>query len=65
MKILSTCSCRSKMGSQHAMSCKKRGLITIRLNNLRNLTANQLTELCKDVDIEPQLPPTMGQIFNN
>ena len=53
------------MDTQHAMSCKKRGLITIRLNDLRNLAANQLTELCKDVDIEPQLPPTMGQIFNN
>ena len=65
MKILSICSCGSKMDSQDAMSSKKRGLITVRLNDLRNLTANQLTELCKDVDIEPQLPPTIGQIFNN
>ena len=49
--IPSTCSCGSKMDIQHAMSCKKGGFITIRHNDLRDLTANLLTELCKDVDI--------------
>ena len=39
-KIPITCSCEFKMDSQHAMSCKKRGLITIRHNDLRNLNAN-------------------------
>ena len=39
------------MDIQHAMSCKKGGFITIRHNDLRDLTANLLTELCKDVDI--------------
>ena len=24
-----------------------------------------MTEVCKDIDIEPQLPPVMGQTFNN
>ena len=52
-----TCSCESKIDIQHAMSCKKGGFITIRHNDLRDLTANLLTEVCKDSDIEPQLLP--------
>ena len=53
------------MDIQHAMSCKKGGFITIRHNDLRDLTANLLTEVCKDVDIEPQLLPVMGETFEN
>ena len=49
--IPSICSCGSNVDIQHAMSCKKGGFITIRHNDLRDLTANLLTELCKDVDI--------------
>ena len=45
------------MEIQHAMSCKKEGFITIRHNDLRDLTANLLTEVCKDSDVEPQLLP--------
>ena len=57
----STCSCRSKMDIQHSiMGCKKGGFITIRHNDLGDLTANLLTEVCKDADIEPQhLPVTV------
>ena len=46
------------MDIQHAMSCKKGRFITIRHNDL-------LTEVCKDVDIEPQLLPVMGETFEN
>ena len=60
-----TCSCESKIDIQHAMSCKNGGFITIRHNDLRDLNANLLTEVCKDVDIEPQLVLVTGQIFEN
>ena len=50
MKIQSTCSCRSKVDIQYAMSCKKGWFIMIRHNDL---TVNLLTEVCKDVNIEP------------
>ena len=53
--IPSKCSYRSKMDIQRAMSCKRGGLIAIRHNDLRDLTGNLLTEVCKDVDIEPQI----------
>ena len=63
--IPSTCSCGSKMDIQHAMSCKKGGFVTIRHNNVRDLTANLLNEVCNDVNIEPQLLPVTGERFNN
>ena len=47
------------------MSCKKGGFITIRHNDLRDLNANLLTEVCKDVDIEPHLLPVTGETFDN
>ena len=60
-----TCSCESKIDIQHAMSCKNGGFITIRHNDLRDLNANLLTEVCKDVDIEPHLLPVTGETFDN
>ena len=59
--IPSPCSCGSKIDIQNPMSCKKGVFITIRHNDLRDATANILTEICKDVDIEPQLLPVTGE----
>ena len=59
--IPSTCSCGSKMDIQHAKSCKKGRFITGTHNNLRDLSAKLLTELCKDVDIKPQILPVTGE----
>ena len=50
IKIQSTCSCRSKVDIQYAMSSKKGWFMMIRHNDL---TVNLLTEVCKDVNIEP------------
>ena len=53
------------MDVQHAMSCKKGGFVTLRHNDMRELTANLLVEVCKDVDIKPQLLPETGETFQN
>ena len=37
------------------MSCKKGGFVSIRHNDLRDLTAKMLSEVCKDTEIEPKL----------
>ena len=37
------------------MSCKQAGFILTRYNDLRDLTANLLTNICNDVEIEPRL----------
>ena len=43
------------------MSCKKCGFVSIRHNDLRDLTAIILSEVCKDTEIEPKLLPLSGE----
>ena len=52
-----------KFGFQHALSCKKDGFVTIRLNQVRNIAATLLNEICNDVQIEPQLQSLSGEHF--
>ena len=56
-----TCPCGSKFDIQHCMSCKKGGFVSIRHNDLRDLTANMVSEVCKDTEIEPRLTPLSGE----
>ena len=44
---------------QHALSSPKGRLVITRHNELRNLTAEILGEVCKNVGIEPLLTPLM------
>ena len=52
-----SCPYGSKFDIQHSMSCKKGGFIyiLIRHNDLRDLTANMMSEVCKDTEVEPKL----------
>ena len=56
-----TCPCGSRFSVQHCMSCKKGIFVSIRHNDLRDLTANMLSEVCKDVEIEPKLTRLTGK----
>ena len=60
-----TCACDSKFDLQRYMSCKKGGFINIRHNNVGDLTARILTEVCKDVEIEPSLLPLTGEVMKH
>ena len=53
-----SCPCGSKFDIQHSMSYKKFGFICIRHNDLRDQTANMMSEVCKDTEIEPKLTPS-------
>ena len=55
-----TCSCGAKLDYQYCMSCKKGGFITIRHNDVRDLTANILKGVLNDVEVELQLLPVTG-----
>ena len=55
------CECGSSFTVDHAMSCKKGGFISLRHNHLRNITANLLSECCKDTSLEPMLQPLTGE----
>ena len=56
-----TCPCGSRCDTQHSMICKKGGFVTIRHNDLRDLTAKILSEVCYDTEIEPKLVPLRGE----
>jgi len=45
------CECGAAFTIDHALFCKKRGFISLRHNEVRNLTANLLNEVCKDVSV--------------
>ena len=57
----SMCTCGSKFSVEHALSCAKGGFPSIRHNEIRNLTATLLTEVCHDVCIEPGLQPVSNE----
>ena len=56
-KLLTTCPCGSKFDIQHSMSSIKGGFVTIRHNELRDLTAKVLLEVCYDTEIKQALVP--------
>ena len=55
------CPCGNKFDIQHSMSCKKGGFVSIRHNDLGDPTARIVSEVCKDIDIEPKLLPLSGE----
>ena len=59
----SKCACGSAFNVDHAMVCPKGGFPTLRHNEIRDITADLLTEVCHDVAIEPMLQPLTGEKF--
>lgn len=60
-RLPTTCECGSSFSVEHALSCKKGGFISLRHNEILNLTANLLSEICKEVCVEPTLLPLTGE----
>ena len=60
----STCPCGTNFTVEHALSCPKGGFPTLRHNEVRDLTANLMTEVCNDVCIEPTLQPVTGEALS-
>ena len=57
------CACGSNFTIEHALSCPTGGFTIIRHNEVRDLLANLLTEVCHDVSVEPHLQPLSGESF--
>ena len=51
------CGCKVKNSVNHTLNCKLGGYVTMRHNNIRDLEASLLKEVCKDVKVEPELLP--------
>ena len=57
------CACGKKFSVEHAFTCPKGGFPSIRHNEIRDLTAGLLTEVCHEVEVEPNLQPVTGEKF--
>ena len=62
-RVPMNCPCGANFTVQHAMACKKGGFIHARHNEVRDITANLLSEVCNDVAVEPILQPLTGEKF--
>ena len=60
----STCDCGKLFSVEHALSCAKGGFPSIRHNEIRDITATLLTEVCNDVCEEPDLQPVSVHQLN-
>ena len=59
------CVCNQSFNVEHALTCMKGGFIGIRHNEVRDFTADLLSEVCNDVAIEPLLTPLTGEKFTH
>ena len=57
----SLCSCGEPFSVSHALTCKMGGYPAIRHNEIRDLTASLLSEVCHNVSTEPHLQPLEGE----
>ena len=58
-RLPTKCGCGKNFSVEHALSCAKGGFPTIRHNEIRDITASLLTEVCNEVCIEPELQPVV------
>lgn len=49
------CACGATFAVDHLLSCPRGGFPSLRHNEIRDLTARLLTEVCNDVQVEPEL----------
>ena len=55
------CECGTSFTVEHVLSCPRGGFPIVRHNEIRDVTANLLTEVCHDVRSEPELQPLSGE----
>ena len=57
------CACGTKFSVEHSFTCPKGGFSSIRHNEIWDLTASLLTEVCHEVEVEPHLQLVTGEQF--
>jgi len=57
----SLCVCGAKFTVQHSLNCPRGGFPSIRHNEIHDITADLLNEVCHNVETEPCLQPITGE----
>jgi len=63
-RLPSKCECGNSFNVEHALSCAKGGFPSLRHNEIRDITASLLTEVCCEVCVEPELQPVTTDQLN-
>ena len=63
-RLPSHCTCGAKFTTTHAFSCPKGAFPSIRHDQIRDVTAQLLSEVCPNVEVEPALQPITGETFH-
>jgi len=63
-RLPSKCECGNSFNVEHALSCAKGGFPSLRHNEIRDITASLLTEVCSEVCVEPELQPVTTNQLN-
>ena len=58
------CVCGDEFTLDHALCCPTGGYPSIRHNEIRDMTASLLSEVCSDVQTEPPLQPLSGEVMH-
>ena len=61
----SHCSCGQPFSVEHSLTCKTGGFPAVRHNEVRDITATLLTEVCHGVTTEPHLQPLSGESLSH
>ena len=56
-----SCACGHNFTIDHCISCPKGGFPSLRHNEVRDLTATMMSEVCSNVSTEPHLQPLSGE----
>ena len=56
-----SCACGEEYSINHCLTCKKGGFVHVRHNVVRDTVHELMTEVCKDVQLEPALLPVTGE----
>ena len=60
-----TCGCGQSFSVEHALSCNLGGFPILRHNELRDLTADLLSQVCHNVSTEPHSQPLSGETLKH
>ena len=63
-EVLVECACGKSFSVEHTHSCNRGGLPTFRHNDIRDITASLLTEVCSNISVEPILQELSGEVLS-